>query len=148
MLDLERINEDNSEIKTLEWQVANTKVSVNDLISYLIWWWELVLKWNKKVELWEDVVFPEVWYKWNELWKLAIKFYWDYEGLNFSELVIKLKENNSEIIKLIKSKSPSELYWVWWYWKWTLGRMIQFNTSSPYKNIRTRIRKWLKMWLI
>jgi len=25
-----------------------------------------------------------------------------------------------------------------------MGRMIQFNTSSPYANARGRLRKWLK----
>ncbi|EQB9714967.1 ClbS/DfsB family four-helix bundle protein, partial [Yersinia enterocolitica] len=28
--------------------------------------------------------------------------------------------------------------------KWTMGRMIQFNTASPYANARGRLRKWLK----
>lgn len=25
-----------------------------------------------------------------------------------------------------------------------MGRMIQFNTASPYENARGRLRKWLK----
>lgn len=29
-----------------------------------------------------------------------------------------------------------------WYQKWTMGRMIQLNTSSPYDNARKRLRKW------
>ncbi|MFE3838233.1 ClbS/DfsB family four-helix bundle protein [Pseudogemmobacter sonorensis] len=31
-----------------------------------------------------------------------------------------------------------------WYGKWTKGRMIQFNSTSPYANARGRIRKWLR----
>ncbi|MCF9684883.1 ClbS/DfsB family four-helix bundle protein, partial [Vibrio parahaemolyticus] len=35
-----------------------------------------------------------------------------------------------------------ELYGVAWYEQWTLGRMIQFNTSSPMKNMRTKVRRF------
>lgn len=45
--DLENFPKGFSDREELEWQVKNTKVSVNNLISYLIWWWELILKWNK-----------------------------------------------------------------------------------------------------
>ncbi|MBU2238452.1 MAG: ClbS/DfsB family four-helix bundle protein, partial [Gammaproteobacteria bacterium] len=31
-----------------------------------------------------------------------------------------------------------------WYEKWTLGRMIQFNTSSPMKNMCTKVRRFNK----
>ncbi|EPE9290931.1 ClbS/DfsB family four-helix bundle protein, partial [Escherichia coli] len=31
-----------------------------------------------------------------------------------------------------------------WYTKWTMGRMISFNTSSPYANANGRLRKWAK----
>ncbi|WP_341476959.1 ClbS/DfsB family four-helix bundle protein [Sphingomonas oleivorans] len=31
-----------------------------------------------------------------------------------------------------------------WYGKWTMERMIQFNTSSPYDNAGGRLRKWKK----
>jgi len=31
-----------------------------------------------------------------------------------------------------------------WYDKWTFGKMIQLNTSSPFKNAKDRIRKWKK----
>ena len=35
-----------------------------------------------------------------------------------------------------------DLYEIPWYDKWPKGKMIQLNTSSPYKNARTRVRKW------
>lgn len=57
-------------------------------------------------------------------------------------------EIGNKILKInlhaIEQKSNSELYEVAWYEKWTLGRMIQFNTASPYTNARGRIRKWKK----
>ena len=38
-------------------------------------------------------------------------------------------KNKDELVDAIKS---------------TYGRMVAFNTSSPYKNARGRIRKWKK----
>ncbi|ARR51641.1 ClbS/DfsB family four-helix bundle protein [Photobacterium damselae] len=40
------------------------------------------------------------------------------------------------------SLSNHQLYQEPWYEKWTLGRMIQFNTSSPMKNVRTKVRRF------
>ncbi|WP_281947969.1 ClbS/DfsB family four-helix bundle protein, partial [Vibrio parahaemolyticus] len=48
----------------------------------------------------------------------------------------------NEILLLISSLSDHELYGVAWYKQWTLGRMIQFNTSSPMKNMRTKFRRF------
>lgn len=143
-LDLESFPENLAAEQELEWQVKNTKVSVNNLVSYLIWWWNLVLKWEKNFENVENLELPEKGYKWNELWKLAQKFYKDYEKYYFSELKNLLFENNKNILKMLEKYDNSELYERNWYKKWTFWRLVQFNTSSPYKNIRTRIRKYLK----
>ncbi|EGR2232552.1 ClbS/DfsB family four-helix bundle protein, partial [Vibrio parahaemolyticus] len=48
----------------------------------------------------------------------------------------------NEILLLISSLSDHDLYGVVWYEQWTLGRMIQFNTSSPMKNMRTKVRRF------
>lgn len=143
-LDIKELDNNTSNIKELEWQVKWTVVSVNNLLSYLIWRWELVLKWHKIKNEWSEPDFPETWYKWNELWKLAQKFYEDYEDKTIDELKKLLDETVNKILTLIELKSNAELYECLWYWRWTMWRMIQFNTSSPYKNIRTRIRKWKK----
>ena len=120
-------------------------MSVSDLVAYLIGWGELVLKWNRKMDKNENVDFPETGYKWNELGKLAQKFYSDYENLNYKLLLTKLDKVIGEILGLIKSISNADLYEKSWYNKWTQGKMIQFNTSSPYKNARSRIRKWKRL---
>ena len=46
--------------------------------------------------------------------------------------------------RAVGSRPNDELYGKPWYDKWPKGRMIQFNSSSPYANARGRIRKWLK----
>lgn len=142
--EIDSIPEDLSDIKTLEGHSQETEMSVKNLISYLIGWGELVLKWNSKKELNEIVDLPETGYKWNELGKLAKKFYQDYENEDFCELKLKLDSTVEKILVLINSKSNDQLYGTSWYEKYTLGRMIQFNTSSPYSNARLRLRKWKK----
>lgn len=131
-------------IANLEGHAKDTVMSINNLISYLTGWGKLVLKWNTKKDNQEIVDFPESGYKWNELGKLAQKFYKDYEEDNFLVLCDKLDNTVHEILSLIEQKSNAELYETPWYEKWTLGRMIQFNTASPYNNARGRIRKWKK----
>ncbi|WP_427872032.1 ClbS/DfsB family four-helix bundle protein [Flavobacterium sp. MMS24-S5] len=142
--ELSKIPEESTTIPNLHGHVKDTLMSINNLVSYLIGWGELVLKWNTKKELNETVDFPETGYKWNELGKLAQKFYKDYEKDDFNILCAKLNNTVQKILSLIEEKSNTELYETAWYEKWTLGRMIQFNTASPYNNARGRIRKWKK----
>lgn len=142
--ELENIPIELTTLKDLEGHSKGTLMSINNLLSYLLGWQELVLKWNIKKQNKEEVDFPETGYKWNQLGKLAQKFYEDYKNNDFNTLLFKLDKRVEEILKLIENKSNKELYEVSWYEKWTLGRMIQFNTSSPYANAKARIRKWKK----
>lgn len=131
-------------IKELEGHSKNTLMSINDLVAYLVGWGRLVLKWNDKKSKGAEIDFPETGFKWNELGLLAQKFYKDFEKDDFTALNKKLDQTTTEILNLIESKTNKELYEVAWYNKWTLGKMIQLNTSSPFKNAKDRIRKWKK----
>ena len=142
--DLETLPAELANRKELEWKIKDIKASVNNLISYLIWRWELVLKWERNFETPEELQLPEIWFKWNELGKLAQKFYKDYDHLDFSTLKALLRENNISIIKMLENHTNEELYQKARYTKRTFWRLVQLNTSSPYKNIRSRIRKYLK----
>lgn len=142
--------------KTMEWHVKWTKMSINDLFSYLIGRWELVLKRdriysneNRIPQLLDD------WYGLNEWWKLAQKFYKDYEDKNFEELIFMFDEIVKKILKMIESKEDKDLYGKSWYttkssWKdYPFGRMIALNTSSSYKNARSRLIKLKKeKWIL
>ncbi len=143
--DLDTIPVELTKIKELEGHAKGTEMSVSNLVAYLIGWAELVLKWHIKKEKEEPVDFPETGYKWNELGKLAQKFYIDYETLDYHELLGKLEKHINEILEIVKGKTNEELYEQPWYEKYTQGKMIQFNTSSPYKNARARVRKWKKL---
>ena len=136
---------DLTEKKELDGHSKNTLMSINNLVAYLVGWGQLVLKWNDKKSNGLNVDFPETGFKWNELGLLAQKFYKDYEKDDFKTLNEKLDKTTNEILKLIESKTNEELYEIAWYDKWTLGKMIQLNTSSPFKNAKARLRKWKKL---
>ena len=139
--ELTNIPIDLTELKELEGHAKNTLMSIKDLLAYLVGWGQLVLKWQDRKEKGLEVDFPETGFKWNELGLLAQKFYKDYEKEDFKMLIKKLDKTTKEILKIIESKSNVELYEMAWYDKWTLGKMIQLNTSSPFKNAKDRIRK-------
>ncbi len=142
--ELSTIPTDLTTIKELEGHSKNTLMSINDLVAYLVGWGQLLLKWNDKKSKGLAVDFPETGFKWNELGLLAQKFYKDYEKDDFKTLNKKLDKTTTEILNLIESKTNKELYEVAWFDKWTFGKMIQLNTSSPFKNAKDRIRKWKK----
>lgn len=143
--ELANIPIDLTEKKELDGHLKNTLMSINNLVAYLVGWGQLVLKWNDKKSKGIEVDFPETGFKWNELGLLAQNFYKDYEKDDFKALIEKLDKTTNEILKLIEHKTNKELYETAWYDKWTFGKMIQLNTSSPFKNAKDRIRKWKKI---
>lgn len=142
--ELSKIPVESATAKELEGHAKGTLMSINNLLAYLIGWGELVLKWEQKKKNNEPVDFPETGYKWNGLGMLAQKFYQDYAEDDYPRLTKKLDHTVQKILMLIETKTNEELYEVPWYEHWTQGRMIQFNTASPYQNARGRIRKWIK----
>lgn len=130
--------------KELEGHAKDTMMSIHDLVAYLVGWGQLVLKWEDRKSQGLEVDFPETGFKWNELGRLAQKFYADYEKDDFETLLTKLDATTVEILELIASKTDDALYGTPWYERYPFGRMIQLNTSSPFKNATGRIRKWKK----
>lgn len=128
----------------MEGHAKGTTMSVKDLVAYLTGWGELVLKWNRLRAAGEEPDFPESGYRWNELGKLAAKFYRDYDSLSYVQLLLRFETTHQELMSLVHSLDDDALYGRPWYGKWSLGRMIQFNTASPYANARSRLRKWKK----
>lgn len=141
--DLARVPDARAREATVDGHVGGTWISPADLVAYLIGWNELVLKWLDRDDRGEGVDFPETGFKWNQLGLLARKFYADYRHLEWPELLARLSAVNALLVETISHRSDAELYGHPWYGKWTKGRMIQFNTSSPYANARARIRRWL-----
>lgn len=142
--DLSRVPPDRVRERSLDGHAAGSTMSPADLVSYLIGWNELVLKWLALDDNGARVEFPESGFKWNQLGLLAQKFYRDYEALDYPQLLERLQAAKDRLVETISARSDTELYGAAWHGKWSKGRMIQFNSSSPYANARGRIRKWLK----
>lgn len=128
----------------MEGHSKGTRMSVANLVAYLIGWNELVIKWIERDAAGLPVDFPETGFKWNELGRLAQTFYRDHERLAYPALLARLMAARDRIVELIAERGDDQLYGHPWYEQWTLGRMIQFNTASPYHNANGRLRKWLK----
>lgn len=131
----------------IEGNVKGTQISVCDTVAYLIGWGNLVLKWYSLKSQGLQVDFPDTGYKWNQLGLLAFSFHDQYRDWKYEDLLSELDSTINELILLVASLSNEELYETAWYEKWTFGRMIQFNTSSPMKNMRTKIRRFNKKQL-
>lgn len=144
MIDLRAVPLSVVDESSLEGHAKGTQMSAANLAAYLVGWNKLVLKWLDRDMAGEPIDFPETGFKWNELGRLAQKFYRDYDGVPYSQLIEQLAGANARIVSLIEARSNDDLYGRSWYEKWTMGRMIQFNTSSPYANARGRLRKWMK----
>lgn len=129
---------------TLPGHAAGTLMSVADLVAYLLGWQLLVLKWCEAGDKGLHADLPETGYKWNELGRLAQKFYADHAHLPYPALLRQFDDAHARIVARVERESNATLYGTPWYGKHTLGRMIQLNTSSPYANARTRLRQWMK----
>ena len=69
--------------KSMDGHAKGTEMSVRDLVSYLLGWNALVVKWITSDAKGLPADFPETGYKWNQLGLLAQKFYSDYNELSY-----------------------------------------------------------------
>jgi len=125
--------------------IKGTEISVSDTVSYLIGWGNLVLKWYDLRSKNQPVDFPETGYKWNELGKLAQHFHSEYHDWAYDNLIKEFTSTTGRILVLVESLDNQKLYGEAWFEKYTLGKMIQFNTSSPMINMRGKVRKFKKL---
>ena len=77
--------------KSMDGHAKGTEMSVRDLVSYLLGWNALVVKWIASDAKGLPVDLPETGYKWNQLGLLAQKFYSDYSELSYELLVAELQ---------------------------------------------------------
>lgn len=138
------IPQENARKIGIQGNVRDTEISPCDTIAYLLGWQKLVLKWYQRRSSGLPVDFPETGYKWNELGKLAQQFHAEYAEWTYPDLLAELDTSTQKVLDLVESLGERELYGEEWYRRYTLGRMIQFNTSSPMKNTRARVRKFVK----
>ncbi len=142
--DLDRIPIDAVRMPVLDGHVTGTTISPADLLAYLIGWNQQVLTWHRRRAAGLPDEFPAPGIAWNELGLLAQRYYAEHRDDSWERLRAQLVEAKTRIVELIGGYSEEELYGAPWYGKWTMGRMISLNTSSPYTNARGRIRAWLR----
>lgn len=148
VIDYSAIPKEHTRKVGVEGNIKGSEITVCDTLAYLIGWGKLVLKWYNLTSAGKAVDFPKTGYKWNELGKLAEAFHSEYNSWAYSELLSEFRATTDEILLLVESLSNHELYGENWYEKYTLGRMIQFNTSSPMKNMRTKVRRFKRVNVI
>lgn len=142
--DLDRVPMDRVRDPVLEGHASGTVMSPSDLVAYLIGWNEQVLTWHRRRLAGLPDEFPAEGISWNELGLLAQRYYAEHRDESWPELRDRLAGAKARIVSLVEGHSDEELYGEPWYGTWTMGRMISFNTSSPYTNARGRIRAWLR----
>ncbi|NGX31699.1 MAG: hypothetical protein K940chlam8_01075 [Chlamydiae bacterium] len=129
--ELIKIPENKVREKTLE-----GNLSVCDLIAYQIGWEKLLLSWYETGKKDQIPMMPKKSYKWNELGKLALCFYAEYQHHTIYQLMTTFEKIFQKILHLVENETNASLYTIGIYnWtgdKWPLGRWINVNTSSPY----------------
>jgi hypothetical protein len=127
----------------IQGNIKGTTITPANLLAYQIGWGRLVLSWYQNGLEGVPFAMPLEGFKWNELGKLATYFHKEYESHSPAELQEMFQALVKEILDLVCSLTNEELYTVGvysWTGKYTLGRYIQLNTSSPYKNALVKLR--------
>ncbi|KRC62447.1 hypothetical protein ASE14_01005 [Agromyces sp. Root81] len=142
--DLARVPPARARETSMPGHTAGTMMSPADLVAYLIGWNRLVLSWHESRSRGAEPDLPATGFGWNQLGALAQQFYLDQAAASWAALLQHLSRAKTDVVELVESMSEQDLYGDPWYGKYTAGRMIQLNTSSPYTNARARIRAWLR----
>ncbi|MCA1940913.1 MAG: ClbS/DfsB family four-helix bundle protein [Caenispirillum bisanense] len=142
--DLATVPADRREDATLDGHADGTRMSVGDLVSYLVGWNELFLKWCDRRDAGQPVAMPEEGFGWNDLGGLAQKFYGDYADLAWQERLDRLDRAKKALVARIEAADAATLFTDPWYKTYPLGRMAHWNSAAPYANARNRLRRWKK----
>ena len=128
----------------LQGHAKGTMMSPAELVSYLIGWNEQVLTWHERRAAGLPDELPASGIHWNELGLLAQRYYDAYRDEPWEERRAHLANAKDRLLVLIEGYTDADLYGGNWYGRWTMGRMISLNSSSPYKNARGRLRSWFR----
>ena len=148
LTELEAHNTYQPDLIMLEGQVKDTQVSVQNLLAYLLGWSEIVIMWLTNPLSFQSAnesLLPEGYnFSSNSLGQLAQSFYQCYDHLSYDELKYKLWQSYEKLEDLLNQYDEHQLYGQCFYKKYTLGRMVDFNSRCPLANINSRLRKLLR----
>lgn len=129
----------------LEGQVKGTQVSVHNLLAYLLGWSEIVIMWLTNSQFIAEPLLPQGYnFSSNSLGQLAQSFYQRYAPLSYDELKQMLWQRYDRLEELLCHYDEHRLYEPLFYKKYTLGRMVDFNSRCPLANVNSRLRKLLR----
>ncbi len=148
LIDYQSIPKEFTRMRAIEGNIKGTTISVCDTLAYLIGWFDIILEWQKQHWNTEQITLPKAGFQWNELGNLADHFHCEFATYDYDVLLVMFDQRAGDIIKAVHTLSDSKLYQQLWYKKYSLGRMIQLNSASPMKNMRTRVRKFIRTQLI
>ena len=102
-------------------------MNAHNLVSYLVGWNRLVLKWIDLDAEGVVIDFPETGFQWNQLGPLARKFYSDYEDIAFDQLLNEFKNAKQEIVSFILNQTDEHLIW---------GKLVQEIHPGAYDPVQ------------
>ncbi|WP_195258077.1 ClbS/DfsB family four-helix bundle protein [Bacillus paralicheniformis] len=121
-----------------------------EILAYQLGWLNLLMSWDRDERLGKTVVTPSPHYKWNQLGALYQSFYDMYSHFSLTELRQEFKKAEEQLQSWIDTLTDEELFtqgtlnWTGENPKWPAIRFIHVNSVAPFKNFRTKIRKWKK----
>jgi hypothetical protein len=147
-IELDGIDDCQKDIRILEVDRTPTEI-----IAYQLGWMNLVMGWDRDEKVGKTVIMPAPNYKWNQLGGLYQSFYHTYAPYSLNELRSLFKETEQQWQDWIDSLSEEELFtqglrhWTGNNPRWPMVRWIHINSVAPFKNFRSKIRKWKKVQL-
>ncbi|MDU4962480.1 MAG: ClbS/DfsB family four-helix bundle protein [Sporomusaceae bacterium] len=121
-----------------------------EMLAYQLGWLRLVLSWEQDEAEGRQVITPSPDYKWNQLGRLYQHFYDQYSNRPLQELRSLLRETVAQWQEWISKLTEDELFqpnrrkWTVTSANWPLWKWIHINSVAPFRNFRTKIRKWKK----
>lgn len=123
-------------------------VSCCDLIAYQLGWGRLLMGWEQAEHNNQTVYMPAKGFNWGQQKALSAKFYLQYRGTTYAELLTHFAQLHQQLSAWIESLSEPELFALhqrqWTGEKWPLAKWIQVNSIAPYRSARTKLRRWKK----
>lgn len=121
--------------------------NIRDVLVHLYEWHQLLLKWIAANQTGETMNFLPAPYNWKTYPQMNIEFWEKHQKTTFDDSIILLENSHSEVMKLIKSFSDTELF-TKKYFSWTgstsLGSYCVSATSSHYDWAIKKIKKHKK----
>ncbi|WP_242277259.1 ClbS/DfsB family four-helix bundle protein [Bacillus cereus group sp. BfR-BA-01446] len=131
-------------------RISEVDKTPSEILSYQLGWINLLLSWEKDEQDGLDVQTPTPDYKWNNLGGLYQSFYEQYGKLTLKQQEKELTKLVQMLIDWINDLSEVELFqpeqrkWATTKAKWPIWKWVHINTVAPFRNFRTKIRKWKK----